>query len=221
MIEITKENLHEIISTGESEAVEFKESFNDEALEVIGAFANATGGLLAIGIQDSGKIVGLQIGKKTIEDLANRIQEATDPRIQPSITKISLDNKNIVIIQIARSTGVPVSVRGRFFRRVGKTNQRMSHEEIMTRLVARTGLSWDAHIENNVTFSDLNPDLIKKFVSAIREKGRLPIPEHATDEEVIRKLKLIEDRKITRAAILLFGNDPNSFFPSAFLKWAF
>ncbi|HZW61349.1 MAG TPA: helix-turn-helix domain-containing protein [Candidatus Babeliales bacterium] len=218
MIDITKEKLLELVASGESEHVEFKESFNDEAIEAIGAFANATGGALLIGIQNAGKITGFQIGKKTIEDIANRIQEATDPRLQPSISKINLDNKNIVIVQILPSTGTPISVRGRFFRRVGKTNQRMSHEEIMTRLVARIGLSWDAYIENSATLSDLNVDLIKQVVATIREKGRLPIPEHALDEDVLRKLELIKDGKITRAAILLFGKNPGSFFPSAFLK---
>ncbi len=88
----------------------------------------------------------------------------------------------------------------------------------MARFIARTGLSWDAYIENSAVPSDLNTDLIKKFVSIIREKGRLPIPEHASDEDVLRKLELIKDGKITRAAILLFGNHPDAFFPSAFLK---
>ena len=43
MIEITKEKIFDLIVTGESELVEFKESFGDESLETIGAFANARG----------------------------------------------------------------------------------------------------------------------------------------------------------------------------------
>ena len=35
MIDITKEKLLELISSGESEHIEFKESFNDEAIEVL------------------------------------------------------------------------------------------------------------------------------------------------------------------------------------------
>ena len=62
--------------------VEFKESFNDEALEAIGAFSNARGGILLIGVEDSGRVCDFQIGKKTVEDIANRIQTVTDPRIQ-------------------------------------------------------------------------------------------------------------------------------------------
>ena len=45
-----------------------------------------------------------------------------------------------------------------------------------------------------------------------------PYQKHASDEDVLRKLELIKDGKITRGAILLLGNNPDSFFPSAFLK---
>lgn len=218
MIEISKEKLSDLIALGESETVEFKESFGDEALEAIGAFANARGGIVIIGVKNSGDIIGFQIGKKTLEDISNRIQEATDPRLQPSITIIQYGKKNIVLIQISTVTGVPVSVRGRYFRRAGKTVQRMSHEEIMQRMVASTGLSWDAIVEPTSTFSDLNPEKIGRFVQALKTKGRLSIPAQATDEEVLRKLDLIKDNIPTRAALLLFGLSPESFFSSAFLK---
>ena len=47
-MEITTEKLYDLITTGESETVEFKESFGDEAIETIRAFANARGGILLI-----------------------------------------------------------------------------------------------------------------------------------------------------------------------------
>ena len=64
----------------------FNTSFNDEAIETIGAFSNATGGTLLIGVTDQAEIIGFDIGKKTLEDIANRIQEFADPRLQPSIS---------------------------------------------------------------------------------------------------------------------------------------
>jgi ATP-dependent DNA helicase RecG len=218
VVEYNTAKLLELIATGESETIEFKESFADEALEVVGAFANTRGGILLIGIKDSGQTCGFQIGKKTLEDIANRIQDATDPRLQPSISNVVYEKKNIIIIQITSVTGAPVSVRGRYFRRVGRTNQRMSHEEIMQRMIASTGLSWDANIEATATLEDIDFSRVSIFIKKIKEKGRFPIPNHASDQEVLRKLELIRNEIPTRAAILLFGKNPNSFFPSAFLK---
>lgn len=164
MIEITLEKTKEWLAAGESETIEFKETMGDEVIEAVGAFANARGGMLFVGIKDSGEICGIQIGKKTLEDIANRIQESTDPRLQPSISITQHGNKSIIIIHVAPSTGMPVSVRGWYLRRVGKTVQRMSHEEIMQRMIASSGLSWDAGIETTATYDDLNLESISHFI---------------------------------------------------------
>ncbi len=211
-------NLARLLSQGESETIEFKASFNDEALETIGAFANAAGGSLLIGVELTGAVPGVSVGKKTLEDWANRIQEATDPRLQPSMTKVEHNGKMIVIIKLQSAAAGPVSVRGRFFRRVGRTNQRMSHEEIVQRLLNASGLSWDASIEPQATWEDLDKVRIREYVTAIRQKGRRPIPERITEREVLQKLDLLTGGKPTRAALLLFGKTPSRFYPSAFVK---
>jgi ATP-dependent DNA helicase RecG len=74
------------IVKGQSETLEFKRSFGAETIESLGAFANADGGTVLIGVEDDGSVSGITVGKKTIEDWANQIREATDPRLLPSIT---------------------------------------------------------------------------------------------------------------------------------------
>lgn len=218
MSDLTSEDIKNLIKAGESETVEFKESFNDDSLEAIGAFSNARGGILLIGVTDSRKVCGFQIGKKTVEDISNRIQEATDPRIQPSLSITMLDDKNILVIKVSENTGIPVSVRGRFYRRSGKTKQRMSHEEIMQRITASTGLSWDAKAEPGATLNDLDPSLIERFIQVSNKLGRRAIPIQTKVQELLRKLDLVKDGTPTRAALLLFGKNPNLYYPSAFLK---
>ena len=146
MMDLTPEQVLKLISMGESETTEFKESVNDETFKSIGAFSNTRGGTLLIGVTDAGKICGIQLGKTTPEDIANRIQHLSDPRISPSIAVVKVENKNIIAIQVAKSIGAPASIRGRFFKRSGKTDQRMSHEEIMQRMTVSTGLSWDVQV---------------------------------------------------------------------------
>ena len=52
-----------ILKQGESQTVEFKESFQEEALQTIGAFANTHGGTLYIGVNDAGEATGITVGK--------------------------------------------------------------------------------------------------------------------------------------------------------------
>jgi ATP-dependent DNA helicase RecG len=94
----------------------------------------------------------------------------------------------------------------------------MSHEEILQRMVFSKGLSWDAVVETGATFADLNEDLIHQFMEAIQKVGRRSIPQHTTSKEFMRKMDLIQDDIPARAALLLFGKNPKSFFSSAFLK---
>jgi ATP-dependent DNA helicase RecG len=218
VIDISAKKIAELIKIGESEAIEFKKSFNDEALETIGAFANAGGGTIIIGIKDSGEICGFQVGKKTIEDIANQIQDATDPRLQPSLSTMVFENNTLVIIQVPPVSGVPLSVRGKYFKRTGKTNQRMSHEEIMQRMIRSTGLSWDATVEPTATLDDLNYQQIDNFIQKVKDIGRKPIPNKISSQEFLSKLELVRNETPTRAALLLFGKNPESFFSSAFLK---
>jgi len=77
-----EKELVKLIEKGETERVEFKESLSDwkEIVKTISAFGNAKGGTVLIGITDEGKIKGLQTGRKTLEDLANKIKENTDPK---------------------------------------------------------------------------------------------------------------------------------------------
>jgi len=61
--------LQQYLLEGESEYIKFKESFNDEAIETLGAFMNANGGVVLVGVKDCGTVCGYPIGKTTPEDM--------------------------------------------------------------------------------------------------------------------------------------------------------
>ena len=65
----------------ESQNIEYKESWRDEYLKWVCGFANAQGGTIYIGIDDTGNIVGVQNVKKLLEDLPKRsVEQKTDDR---------------------------------------------------------------------------------------------------------------------------------------------
>ena len=59
----------------EHQHVEWKESWHDEYLKWICGFANAEGGVLVIGRNDKGEIVGLTDAKKLLEDIPNKVRD--------------------------------------------------------------------------------------------------------------------------------------------------
>ncbi len=57
----------------EQQVIEYKSIWKDEYLKWICGFANAQGGTLVIGKNDTGDIVGVKNSKRLLEDLPNKI----------------------------------------------------------------------------------------------------------------------------------------------------
>ena len=57
----------------EHQTIEWKESWHDEYLEWICGYANAHGGILYIGKNDAGKVVGIQKSKKLLEVIPSKM----------------------------------------------------------------------------------------------------------------------------------------------------
>ena len=61
----------------ENQTTEWKETWRDEYMRTICAFANASGGTLEIGRCDNGELTGVANAAKLLEDLPNKINIKT------------------------------------------------------------------------------------------------------------------------------------------------
>lgn len=59
----------------ENQHIEYKESWRDECLKWICGFANADGGVLHIGRNDKGVVVGLANASKLLADIPNKVRD--------------------------------------------------------------------------------------------------------------------------------------------------
>lgn len=67
------DTFNNILNPGESQNIEYKESWRDEYLKWICGFANASGGKLYIGIDDDKRVVGVHNAERLMEDIPNKI----------------------------------------------------------------------------------------------------------------------------------------------------
>ena len=65
----------------ENQNIEFKRSWRDEYLKWICGYANADGGILYVGKDDHGNIVGLTDAAKLLEDIPNKVKNLTSVRL--------------------------------------------------------------------------------------------------------------------------------------------
>lgn len=204
------EKLTAILKQGESLTVEFKESFQEEALLTIGAFANTQGGVLLIGVNDSGSPTGVTVGKSTLREITDRIAACTEPRVVPDIQVVTLRRRAIIVIQVPEYPIKPVAVRGRCYRRIGDSNRLLSPAAIAEMHMASTGTSWDARPLPDKTIKDIDVSRVRRYMTLATNIGRRNFAKGTKPGEVLEKLELLRDGQPTWAAVLLFGKHPQS-----------
>jgi ATP-dependent DNA helicase RecG len=201
---MTASDLSILIQAGERDTVEFKQSTGEirEIVETVSALANTQGGTILIGVTNAGEVVGLALGKDTLESLANRIQQQTDPKVFPSLSTADVGSKTVVVVHVDESPLKPVLVQGRGFKRVGRSNHVLSSHEVAQLSLVSRGLSWDAGPAEGYGLSDLDPAAVRRFLLAGERERHLDIHPETPLEEVLEKWELRRDGQLTRAALL-------------------
>jgi len=209
-------DLKKLIPQGEAETLEFKKSAGEwkEIIKTISAFGNTRGGNIYIGISDQGKISGIQIGRKTIEDLVNKIKENTDPKIFPGVSVEEINKKQIILIRVAESKSKPVFAFDRVYKRVGKSTVRVTSEEIRKMALEGKKIYWDELICEEAKLKDIDWKFVKNFFIPGYEKFSKK-KVMGTPQELLGALNCIRKGKPTNAGILLFGENPQIFFKNS------
>ncbi|MFH2026693.1 MAG: RNA-binding domain-containing protein [bacterium] len=211
-----------LLSEDESETLEFKKSTGEwrEIIETISALANTGGGIILVGISDKGEVLGLQIGKRTIEDLTNKIKENTDPKIFPTLSFENINGKNIILIEIEESKSKPVFAFGRAYKRVGKSTLRMSKDELERVIIEGKKVYWDEQICEEAKLEDIDKEKVREFLKKAGFERRLEAIPDISVGEALERLHLNKNNKLKNAPILLFGKNPQKFFLQAKLRCA-
>ncbi len=215
--------LEQFLSEGEGQSVEFKESLRllNEIGECISAFSNSNNAVILVGVSDNGKVVGASIGRNSLEELAGFIKRNTDPPVFPRITIERVRGKKVVVVSVGECSEKPVLFKGRGFKRVGKTNQKLSASEIR-KLAKESGerVYWDERICREAGLKGIDEEKVKWFLRKAKHERNFGVEPETPVEEALERLDLTKSGKLTNAAVLLFGKNPQKFFLQAETKCA-
>ena len=200
----------------ESQTLEWKESWHDEYLKTICAFANTFGGTLEIGRNDSGIIVGIDNAEKLLEGLPNKIKNAM--AIVTDINVHETGGKKHLTIKVG-AYPFPISYHGRYYIRSGSNTLELAGNALDEFLLRKQGKTWDGVPVPYVKFADFESDAFKVFRRKAIDSTRLSKQDlEITDEKLLHTLRLTEGDYLKRAAILLFHQDPENWVPGAYVK---
>jgi ATP-dependent DNA helicase RecG len=198
----------------ESQKVEYKQNWRDDCLKVISSFANSSGGVLIIGLDDLGKPSGLKDVKKFFEDIPNTIRNKLG--IIPTVELNKKNKKDIIKVTVAPCS-VPISYNGKYYIRSGSTVQELQGKELADFLMKKSGSTWDDIVEERAGFNEIDNDFIEKFKKYAVD--RIPsIIKEKDNTILLQKLNLIDDKDLKRASVLLFGNNPQKFYRQSVIR---
>lgn len=196
------EELNSILARGESQQLEFKESFRRETSETVAAFCNVSGGTILVGIDKNGRIKGVSVNDEILKEWVNTIKQDTQPQIFPEINTYVVESKTIAVVKVQEYPIKPVSCKGKYYKRVGASNHLVPLVEIVEMQLYSINSSFDSFNVQR-TPGDLNMDLVVNFFGQLGNAGRITL--HEDPMVNLKKIGLIRADQLTFAALLLFG----------------
>ena len=143
------ENLLRIIKEGESIEVEFKQSFHSfqDIAKIICAFANTQGGLLILGVDDGGKIEGINENLDVVQQNIAQSNSTIQPNPLTNIKIHTIDKKKLIVIIVHKAdSSVFHSVGGIIYIRLGSTTQKLEGQSMVEFLRNRQILLFEESI---------------------------------------------------------------------------
>jgi ATP-dependent DNA helicase RecG len=105
----------------ESNTIELKRTVVDDIKKTVIAFANTDGGILYVGVEDNGEIVGLDRPNEVLLQINNMIRDAIKPDVTMFVQSAedTTEGKSIVAVTIQRGSQRPYYLAGKGLRPEG------------------------------------------------------------------------------------------------------
>ncbi len=185
------------------------------------AFANADGGTIVIGVEDNGEITGIDAYTERVNDILRVPFDYCNPSIRVTIDKVectdkSVDDNHLLIMTIPQSAELHANQQDEVYYRMGDKSKRLSFDERLQLMYAKGSRYYEDEPVFRSTIDDIDMDFVSDYCKKIGYTK--------TAEEYIRQNKdyIVHHNgreEMSGAALLLFGKDPQRFFPRAWVRF--
>ncbi|WP_163407911.1 ATP-binding protein [Flavobacterium ajazii] len=206
-----------IVSSGEGFNAEFKERLptNLKSItEEVCAFANASGGVVLIGVDDKNIIKGVTIDNSKRSAIQNSIGEISPP-LQCEFYIVDVEGNNVAVIEVPYGQNKPYVLSGAIYVRQGPNSQKLTTVEEMRNFFQQAEkIYFD---EASCKEIDIKKDIPKENIDTFRFEAGLV--NNTSDEQVFSNLKLISNEGyLKNGAVLFFAKEPERFFEKAVIR---
>ena len=193
----------------------------DLAVPVV-AMANADGGYLVIGIEDDGTITGIDAHEKNMNELVRVPLDFCVPNVEVDLKTmdvIDCDGKpnHILRMQVFPNNKVIANQADDVYLRVGDKSKKLNFEQRLQLVYAKGVKYFEDQPVAGATIDDIDLKVVSTYCDKIGyDKGDAEYYLRHNNDFIT--VKGGEDL-ISGAAILLFGKNPQRFFPRARVRF--
>lgn len=203
----------------ETEKIEFKSGFTEDIYKEVIAFANTNGGILYIGIDNTGNEIGLDNVDREYTRVTNGIRDAILPDVTMFV-RFTIQKNRVLCITVEEGTNKPYYLKGKGLKpngvyiRQGASSAPASQELIRRMIKETDGENFEEmrSLEQNLSFSAAETAFAKYGVE-FNETKYMALGIAQKKDELFTNLALIlSDQCSHRIKIAVFGDDGNTVF---------
>lgn len=153
----------------ENEKIELKEIYTSEIKKEVVAFCNTTGGIIYLGVDDNGEVIGLDNADYTAQQITNSLRDSIKPDITmfTNIELISEKDKEIIKLTINEGTRKPYYLSDKGIKssgvyvRQGTSAAQASEDAIRNMIKISDGNSFELNrsLEQDLPFETLSKEM--------------------------------------------------------------
>ncbi|HEX8003225.1 MAG TPA: ATP-binding protein [Mycobacteriales bacterium] len=177
------------------------------------AFANADGGMVAIGFRDR-RVEGIQRDPRRVNALVQAAFDFTVPVVPHRVEHIpcvndSGESDELLVIWVDPGRQVHANHRDEVYLRVGDETRRLTFDQRRELLFDKGQAAYEAQTVAGTTFGDVDRASADEYATA---------SGHPNTRRLFEARGLSEKGVLTVAGTLMFGEYPQRWFPEAFVR---
>lgn len=211
---MTWDEILQRIALGEDEQTEFKTWSGDleKVARSVCAMANGIGGLVVLGVNDDGRLVGVPGDPEGVaEQLTSLLHTGLNAPVSARVRRSSTDAVMIHWLEILPWRGpAPLERKGRVYVRRGRSTVEPSDSEVRDLFNKLGFVLTEEQFVPGTSASDLDPQVFRDFLAA-QQLDVLTPPQPTLDDDMRSRELLAHDGETLRATVyglLCFGRSP-------------
>lgn len=183
------------------------------------AFANADGGMIAIGVSDKSRMIeGIDQHIDKLNELLRVPFDFCNPSVSvtytyvPCIDKEGNENR-ILLMHVPASSSLHTNQADEAFMRVGDKSRKLTFDERLQLMYDKGERSYEDTAVYGATIEDIDMDAVARYINLLGY-GKSPLTYLRENNHFVTTNKAGEE-VVSVACMLLFGKNPQLFFPRA------